>query len=191
MTNKTSSFHARLFHGLCRDLMISRTMRRETVSFQTEFKCVTSFQVFSLWFWFSHPCECVLYCIQFGGIRMVLPFPVPGWNRPQAVYLRPCKVLPQFLECVSMNAPVSKTRENIYRSFSVYSDVYRSFFPIKTTFIKYCLTQWISKVLASFEFHWEKQYLVNFTALADIVNEQFTRPSQFSQVLGMANCHNL
>ena len=34
-------------------------------------------------------------------------------------------------------------------SFPVISDVYRSFIPNKTTFIKYCLTRWISKLPGS------------------------------------------
>ena len=57
----------------------------------------------------------------------------------------------------------------------------------KTTFTKCCFTQWISKLPMSFEFHWVRQYLVDFMGLASIVNAMFTRPSQFSQVLGMAN----
>ena len=42
--------------------------------------------------------------------------------------------------------------KNIYMSgvlvtidLSVFSDIYRSFIPNKSTFTKYCLTQWISK----------------------------------------------
>ena len=54
-------------------------------------------------------------------------------------------------------------------SFKASLYVYRSFIPNKTTFIKYCLT-WISKLSTSFEIHWVRQYLVNFTGLASIVN---------------------
>ena len=39
------------------------------------------------------------------------------------------------------------------------SDVYRSPFQNKTTFTKYCLTQWISKLPGSFEIHWVRQYV--------------------------------
>ena len=51
----------------------------------------------------------------------------------------------------------------------VISDVYRSFIRNKTTFTKYCLTQWISKLPWSFEIHWVRHYLVNFTCLAGIL----------------------
>ena len=47
-------------------------------------------------------------------------------------------------------------------SFTVISEVYRSFIPHKTAFTKYCLTQWISKFPGSFEIHWVRQYQVNF-----------------------------
>ena len=50
-------------------------------------------------------------------------------------------------------------------SFMVNSDVYRCSNPIKSTFI-----QWISKLPGSFEIHQVKQYLVNFTSPAGIVN---------------------
>ena len=61
----------------------------------------------------------------------------------------------------------------IYRlllGFAIISDFYMSFIPNKTTFTKYCLTQWISKLPGSFEIHWVTQYLVNFMGLAGIVN---------------------
>ena len=56
-------------------------------------------------------------------------------------------------------------------SYMVISDVHRSFLLNKTTFTKYCLTQWSSKLPGSFEIHWAwsneihwviRQYLVNF-----------------------------
>ena len=46
----------------------------------------------------------------------------------------------------------------------------KSFIPNKTTFIKYCLTQWISKLPRSFEIHWVRQYLVHFTGLLCMAN---------------------
>ena len=46
-----------------------------------------------------------------------------------------------------------------------------SFIPNKTTFTKYHLTQWISKLVGSFEIHWVRQYLVNFMGLAGIFRE--------------------
>ena len=54
--------------------------------------------------------------------------------------------------------------------FTVISNVNRSLIPNKTTPIKYCLTQWISKLPGSFEILWVRQYLVNFGALSCIVN---------------------
>ena len=53
--------------------------------------------------------------------------------------------------------------------FIIISGVYRSFIPKKPTFTKYCLTKWISKLPGSFENHWVRQYLLNFTGLASIV----------------------
>ena len=50
-------------------------------------------------------------------------------------------------------------------SFTVNSNVYRSFIPTKSTFIKCCRNQWISKLPGSFDIHWVRQYLVYFTGL--------------------------
>ena len=44
------------------------------------------------------------------------------------------------------------------------------FIPNKTAFTKYCLTQWVSKPLGSFEIHLVRQYIVNSTDLAGIVD---------------------
>ena len=55
-------------------------------------------------------------------------------------------------------------------SFTVISDVYRSFIPSKTTFTKYSLTKLISKLLGSFEIHWVSLYLLNFMGMVGIVN---------------------
>ena len=55
-------------------------------------------------------------------------------------------------------------------SFTISSDVYMSFIPNKTTFTMYCRTQWISKLLGGFEIHRVRQYLINVTGLAGIVN---------------------
>ena len=54
--------------------------------------------------------------------------------------------------------------------FTIISDVYRSLIWNKTTFTKHCLTQWISKLLRSFEIHRVRLYLVNFTSVAGMVN---------------------
>ena len=54
--------------------------------------------------------------------------------------------------------------------FTVISGLYRYFIPNKTTFTKYCLTQWISKLPGSFEFHWVRQSVENFTGLVGIIN---------------------
>ena len=57
----------------------------------------------------------------------------------------------------------------LYSGFTVISYVYRSFIPNKITLIN-CLTQWISKFPGSFEIHWVRQYLVNFTGVGGIIN---------------------
>ena len=60
--------------------------------------------------------------------------------------------------------------------------------PNKTTFTKYCLTQWISKLQGSFEIHRVRPYLVNVMGLAGIVNgvqdwANFHRPRAWQIVL--------
>ena len=55
-------------------------------------------------------------------------------------------------------------------SLMVISAICRSFIPNRTTFAKYCLTHWISKLPVSFEIHWVRQYLINLIGLAGIVN---------------------
>ena len=51
-------------------------------------------------------------------------------------------------------------------SFAVILDVYRSFTINKTTFTKYCLTQWISTFPGSFEICWVSQYLAGIVNTA-------------------------
>ena len=43
---------------------------------------------------------------------------------------------------------------HVLLSFTVILNVNMSFIPNKTTYTKYCLTQWISKLPESFEIHW-------------------------------------
>ena len=66
---------------------------------------------------------------------------------------------------------------NVLLIFTVMSGVCQSFIPNKTTFIKYRLTQWISKLPRSFEIHGVKQYLVNYTRLTGIVTVYTIEPS--------------
>ena len=68
-----------------------------------------------------------------------------------------------------------KLGKNIYRSDKLLSSSTVRYFskssiPNETTFVKYCLSQWISKLSGSFEIHWVKQYLVNFTGLVGLLN---------------------
>ena len=91
-------------------------------------------------------------------------------SRYRIQFLLPPDVLP--LNIFVKLPTVSKIREiftgptyKLILSFTVISDVYRSFIPNKTTFTKYCLTQWISK-LCSFEIHLVREYLANFMGLA-------------------------
>ena len=69
---------------------------------------------------------------------------------------------------------VSLPYSTILQCFMLISDVYRSFIQNKTTFTKYCLTQWISKLPRSFEIHWVRQYLANVMGLAGMLNTRFT-----------------
>ena len=60
--------------------------------------------------------------------------------------------------------------DKLLLSFTVISDAYRSIIWNKIIFIKYCLTQWISKLPWNFEIHWVRQYLVNFSGMANYPN---------------------
>ena len=62
------------------------------------------------------------------------------------------------------------TYEILLLNFTVISDVYITFIRNKTALDEYCLTKWIPKLTESFENKWVRQYLVNFTGLAGIVN---------------------
>ena len=56
-------------------------------------------------------------------------------------------------------------------SFTAISDVTGPLFEIKLhVYTRYCLTQRISKLCESFEIHWVRQYLTNFTDMACIAN---------------------
>ena len=72
-------------------------------------------------------------------------------------------------------------------SFTVISDVYRSFIQNKTTFTKYCLIQWMPKLLRSFDIHWRRQYLVNFMGLVGIVNATVNKTKPIFAGLRRAN----
>ena len=57
----------------------------------------------------------------------------------------------------------------LFLKFTIILDVYRSFIRNKISFTKCCLIQWISKLPLSFQIHWVRQYLINFTGLASLV----------------------
>ena len=75
-----------------------------------------------------------------------------------------------FVQCQNVWIIFTGPMYKLLSRFTVISDVYRSFIRNKTTFTKYCLTQWISKLPWSFEIHQERQYQVNFVCVASIVN---------------------
>ena len=88
-----------------------------------------------------------------------------------------CSLYPKWRVCILWLKQCQKWGQiftglmrKLYLRFTIISDVYRSFMPNKTAYTKDCLTQWISKLLGSFEIHWGRRYLVNFTGLAGIVN---------------------
>ena len=68
--------------------------------------------------------------------------------------------------------------------FTVISNVYRSFIPNRTIITNYCLAHWISKLPASFEIHWVRKYLVNFTCLAGGVNASLCKTKPIFTGLG-------
>ena len=76
------------------------------------------------------------------------------------------------LQCHELGKIFTGPTHKLLLGFTVIPDVHMSFISNRTTFIKYCLTQWISKFTGSFEIHWVRQYPLNFTGLtlADIVN---------------------
>ena len=71
--------------------------------------------------------------------------------------------------CILKNIFTGLTYISLLSCMSI-SDVYRSFILDKSTFTKYCLTHWISKLPGSFEIHLVMQYLQNFWGLVGIVN---------------------
>ena len=75
-------------------------------------------------------------------------------------------VVISWAQCKKIRKIFTGLTHKLLFSITVISDVYRSFIQNKTTFTKYCLTQWISKLPRSFEIHWARQYLVNFMGLA-------------------------
>ena len=73
-------------------------------------------------------------------------------------------------------------------TFELYSisEIYRSFIWNKTTFTKYCLTQWISKFTKRFEIYWVRQYLVTFMCVAGIINATVYKSEPFFTGSGIA-----
>ena len=63
-------------------------------------------------------------------------------------YGRPC------LEVLKSGKIFTGPTYKLHLSFTVISDVCKSFIPNKITFAKYCLAQWISKLPGSFEIHY-------------------------------------
>ena len=57
-------------------------------------------------------------------------------------------------------------------------------FQVKLHLLKYSLTQWISKLLGSFEIHWVRLYLLNFMGLVGIVNSIFYKTKPIFKGLG-------
>ena len=56
-------------------------------------------------------------------------------------------------DSVKITGPTHELLSN----FTVISDIYKSFFSRNSTLAKCCLTQWISKLLESFEIQWVRQ----------------------------------
>ena len=78
-----------------------------------------------------------------------------------------------------------KIGKHIHRSdVQVTFELYRSFIPNKTAFTKYCLTQWIPKLIGSFEIHWVRQCLINFTGMAGKVNDAVDKTEPIVTGLG-------
>ena len=57
-------------------------------------------------------------------------------------------------QCKKLGKIFTGPTSKLHLSYMVISYVYKSFGPNKTTFNKYCLNQWISKLPLSFEIHW-------------------------------------
>ena len=63
------------------------------------------------------------------------------------------------LQCQKLGKIFTGPANKSLLSFIVISDVYKSCIPDKTTFIRYCITQWVSKLHRSFEIYWVRQYI--------------------------------
>ena len=88
-------------------------------------------------------------------------------------------------QCQKLGKLFTGLTYKLLSSFIVISHVYSSLIQNKTTFTKYCLTQWISKLPRSFEIHQVRQYLVNITGMAGIANTTVDRSEPIFTGLGL------
>ena len=101
--------------------------------------------------------------------RSYVSFTLSYWHAALTLMLKSAS--PVYIYIMSnLQKIFTGTTQNLFFSFTVISDIFRCFIPFKTTFIKYWFNQWNSKLPGSFEIHWIRQYLANFSDLTGIVN---------------------
>ena len=76
----------------------------------------------------------------------------------------------------------------VLMSFMIIANDYKSFILNITTCTKRCVTQWIWKLLESFEIYRVRQYLVNLTGLAGTINLRVYKTDLIFS--GIGNCLN-
>ena len=79
-----------------------------------------------------------------------------------------CNLIPD--QCQNLGKIFTGPTYKLLLSFMFISNLEMFTGQNKTTYSKYCLIQWISKFPRSFEIHWVRQNLVNFTGLVGMVN---------------------
>ena len=97
-----------------------------------------------------------------------------------------CHILMMLLQWQKLGKICTVPRYKLLLSFTIISYVSRSFIPNETTLTTCCLAQWISKLPMSFEIHWLRQYLVNFTDLAGMINATVYKTKPI--FIGLGHC---
>ena len=103
-------------------------------------------------------------------------------------YFRWCVHHRRVSQCKKLGKIFTGPTYKLLLRLTATSDISMSFIIITTTFTKHWLTEWISKRSGSFEIHWVRQYLVNFTGLVGIVNADVYKNEPI--FTGIANCPN-
>ena len=121
----------------------------------------------------------LLWCITHGSLYPVWGSVEWGLAPSQLDITWEIQHIPTWSQCQKLGKIFIGLTDKLLLSLVVITTIYRSSTPNKTTFSKYCLTQWISKLPRSIEIHWIRQYLVNFMGLAGMLNTSVCKTVNF------------